>query len=68
MIQKAIKTVMEGKNLDYDTAKTVMEEMMDGTATQAQMGAFLAAMRMKGESIDEITACAAVMREKGIKI
>jgi anthranilate phosphoribosyltransferase len=41
---------------------------MDGTATQAQMGAFLAAMRMKGESIDEITACAAVMREKGIKI
>lgn len=68
VIQKAIKTVMEGKNLDYDTAKTVMEEMMDGTATQAQMGAFLAAMRMKGESIDEITACAAVMREKGIKI
>ena len=68
MIQKAIKAVMEGKDLDYETAKSVMEEMMDGTATQAQMGALLTGMRMKGESIEEITACAAVMREKGIKI
>lgn len=68
MIQQAIKTVMEGIDLDFDTAKAVMGEMMDGTATQAQMGAFLAAMRMKGETIDEITACATVMREKGIKI
>lgn len=68
MIQKAIKTVMEGNDLDYDTAKSVMEEMMDGTATQAQMGSFLTAMRMKGESIEEITACAAVMRDKGVKI
>lgn len=68
MIQQAIKTVMEGKDLDFETAKAVMGEMMDGSATQAQMGAFLAAMRMKGESIDEITACAVVMREKGIKI
>jgi len=59
---------MEGNDLDYDTAKSVMEEMMDGTATQAQMGSFLTAMRMKGESIEEITACAAVMREKGVKI
>ena len=68
MIQNAIKTVMEGNDLDYNTAKSVMEEMMDGTATQAQMGSFLTAMRMKGESIEEITACAAVMREKGVKI
>ncbi|NLJ31515.1 MAG: anthranilate phosphoribosyltransferase [Clostridiales bacterium] len=68
MIQQAIKIVMEGKDLDFETAKAVMGEMMDGTATQAQMGAFLAAMRMKGESIDEITACATVMREKGVKI
>jgi len=59
---------MEGTDLDFETAKAVMGEMMDGTATQAQMGAFLAAMRMKGESIEEITACASVMREKGIKI
>lgn len=68
MIQQAIKTVLERKDLDFETAKAVMGEMMDGTATQAQMGAFLAAMRMKGESIGEITACATVMRERGVKI
>ena len=45
-----------------------MEEMMTGTATQAQMGGFLTALRMQGETIDEITAFATVMREKGIKI
>lgn len=68
MIQQAISQVMNGKDLDFETAKAVMEEMMDGTATQAQMGAFLAAMRMKGETIEEITACATVMREKGVRI
>ena len=68
MIKEAIHTLMEGKNLSYEEAKAVMGEMMDGTATQAQMGAFLAALRMQGESIDEITAFAEVMREKGIKI
>lgn len=41
---------------------------MNGTATQAQMGAFLAALSMKGETVDEITACAEVMRENGLKI
>lgn len=68
MIKNALKTVMEGKDLDFETAKAVMDEMMSGTATQAQMGAFLTAMRIKGETIDEITACATVMREKGIKV
>lgn len=68
MIQQAIKQVINGKHLDFETAKAVMGEMMDGTATQAQMGAFLAAMRMKGETIEEITACATVMREKGVRI
>lgn len=68
MIKEAIHTLMDGKDLDYGTAKAVMEEMMEGRATQAQMGAFLAALRMQGESIDEITAFAEVMREKGVKI
>ena len=40
MIKEAIHTLMEGKDLSYEMAKGVMEEMMDGTATQAQMGAF----------------------------
>lgn len=68
MIQEAIQKVLNGTNLDFETAKLVMEEMMDGTATQAQMGGFLTAMRMKGETVEEITACATVMREKGVKI
>ncbi|MDP4127866.1 MAG: anthranilate phosphoribosyltransferase [Bacillota bacterium] len=68
MIQQAIQEVLNGKDLDFETTKAVMNEMMDGTATQAQMGALLAILRMKGETVDEITACATVMREKGMKI
>ena len=68
MIREAIGKVIRGEDLDYETAKQVMEEMMDGTATQAQMGSFLTALRMKGETVEEITACAMVMREKGVKI
>ncbi|MDD3221882.1 MAG: anthranilate phosphoribosyltransferase [Clostridia bacterium] len=64
MIQEAIKKVVEGQNLDFNTAKTVMDEVMSGRATNAQMGAFLTALRMKGETVDEITACASSMREK----
>ncbi|MEW5784093.1 MAG: anthranilate phosphoribosyltransferase [Bacillota bacterium] len=68
MIQHAIQEILSGKNLHYETAAEVMREMMDGTATQAQMGALLAALRMKGETVEEITAFASVMREKGLKI
>lgn len=68
MIQQAIKTIMEGNNIAYDDMVQVMDEMMSGTATHAQMGALLAALRMKGETIEEITACATVMRAKGLKV
>ena len=68
MIQKALHELLKGENLTLETTKDVMREMMDGTATQAQMGAFLAALRMKGETVDEITACAEVMRERGLRI
>lgn len=67
MIVEAINKVIKGEDLDFDRAKTVMGEMMDGTATHAQMGAFLAALRMKGESIDEITGSALAMREKAVQ-
>lgn len=68
MIQYAIQEILGGNDLCYETAAAVMREMMDGTATQAQMGALLAALRMKGETVEEITAFASVMREKGLKI
>lgn len=68
MIQEALNEVLNKKDLSYEMACAVMAELMDGTATNAQMGAFLAALRMKGETVTEITACAEVMREKGLKV
>ncbi len=64
MIQEAIREVMAVENLDFDTAKTVMDEMMTGQATRAQMASFLTALRIKGETVEEITACATSMRSK----
>lgn len=68
MIQQAIHTVINGRDLDYDTARAAMQEMMDGTATDIEMATLLTALRMKGETITEITACAEIMREKGAHI
>ena len=68
MIEKAIYNILAGRHLSLDTTRAVMTSMMEGEATDAQMGAFLAAMRMKGETIEEITACATVMREKCVKL
>ncbi len=68
MIQEAIYQVINKQNLSLDHTKAVMEEIMEGRASNAQIGSFLTAMRMKGETIEEITACATVMREKCTKI
>jgi len=68
MIKDAIQKVISGQDLDFDTAKAVMNAMMDGTATEAQMGALLTGLRIKGETVEEITACATVMREKGLRL
>lgn len=68
MIKEAIKTAVEGNNLTFETAGGAMDEIMRGEATAAQIAAFLTALRMKGESIDEITACAAVMRAHCTKL
>ena len=68
MIKEAIYKLINHKDLTYEESLAVMGEMMDGTATQAQMGGFLTALRMQGETIDEITAFATIMREKGVKL
>ncbi len=68
MIDRAICDILAGHDLTLDTARAVMTQMMEGNATDSQMGAFLAAMRLKGETIREITACAEVMREKCKKL
>ncbi|MCK5282695.1 MAG: anthranilate phosphoribosyltransferase [Nanoarchaeota archaeon] len=64
MIQEAISKLVEKKDLTLKEAEDVMDEIMSGQATDAQIAGFLVALRLKGETIDEITACAKVMREK----
>lgn len=68
MIQEAIYKVLNKEDLTLDMTKSVMEEIMDGKATNAQIAGFITSMRMKGETIDEITACAMVMRQYGKKL
>lgn len=68
MIREAIVQLMLGRNLTRVESETVMQEIMDGEATHAQMAAFLTALRLKGETIEEITGCARVMREKAIRV
>ena len=63
-MKEAINKVIKGQNLTLKEAKEVMGLMLGGEATQAQLGSFLTALRMKGETIDEIIGCATVMQEK----
>ena len=63
MIKEAISTLIQKKDLSVEVMTDVMNEIMDGEATDAQKAAFLTAIHMKGETIDEITAAAKVMRE-----
>ncbi|MDO5425224.1 MAG: anthranilate phosphoribosyltransferase [Eubacteriales bacterium] len=68
MIKEAIIKLANREDLSYEMAEQVMDEIMGGEATQIQMSAFLTALAMKGETIDEITACAAGMRKHCIKL
>ena len=61
-IKQAIQTAIDGKNLTRDQMTDVMKTILSGEATPAQVGGFLVALRIKGETIDEITAAAQVMR------
>jgi anthranilate phosphoribosyltransferase len=62
-LQTAIKTVIDKHNLSSDEMQSVMETIMTGNATQAQIGGFLVGLQMKGETVTEITAAAKVMRD-----
>ncbi len=63
-IKQAIGEVVTGKNLTETEMISVMDEIMSGVATEAQIGSFITALRMKGETIDEIVGAVRVMREK----
>ena len=64
MIKQAIAQVVSGRDLDEEQMVEVMNEIMSGEATDAQIGSFITALRMKGETIDEIVGAVRVMRDK----
>lgn len=68
MINEAIIKLAAKEDLSYEMAMGAMDEIMGGEATPVQMSAFLTAMSMKGETIDEITACAAGMRKHCVRL
>jgi anthranilate phosphoribosyltransferase len=63
VIQDALGRLLDGHDLDRDEARRVMGSIMEGGATPAQIGGFLVALRLKGETADEIAGCAEAMRE-----
>lgn len=68
-LRGAIRTLVEeGRPLTEEEAKAVMREVMEGNATPAQLGALLVAMRLRGETVDELVGMAQVMREKALRV
>lgn len=68
MIKEAILKVFRKENLTYAEAETVMNEIMEGEASDVQMSSYLTALSMKGETVDEITASAAAMRSHCVRL
>lgn len=67
-IREAIGKVMSGEALRMDEASAVMEEVMAGEATPSQISAFVVALRMKGETAEEVAGLARVMRQKAVRV
>lgn len=67
-IQQALETLLNGQNLDAVQMHDVMQLIMQGKVTDAQLGGFLCALRCKGETVEEIAAAAGVMRELATKV
>jgi anthranilate phosphoribosyltransferase len=68
MIREAIKMLIDNLSLSEAEMAECMKEIMEGKATDAQIGAFLLGLRIKGETVEEITGAARIMREKAITI
>ncbi len=67
-LHEALKKLISGESLTRAETRSVFQIIMSGEATDAQIGAFLIALRMKGETADEITGAAEIMREKATPI
>jgi anthranilate phosphoribosyltransferase len=68
MIKEAIEKVVSGSSLSFEEAAGVMEEVMSGEATPAQIAAFITVLRLKGETVAEISGLASVMRAKAVPV
>lgn len=68
MLTVALESILRGKHLERITAREAMGEIMDGKATAAQIGAFLAALRLKGEQVEEIIGFSQAMRERAVQV
>ena len=68
MIRESIDNLVSGRSLTFEQSAGVMEEIMSGEATPAQIAAFITALRIKGETVDEIAGLASIMRAKAIPV
>jgi anthranilate phosphoribosyltransferase len=68
VIQQALARLLDGHDLDRGQARAVMDEIMTGEATQAQIGGFLVALRLQGETPDEIAGFAEAIREQAVVV
>ena len=68
MLKETLARLAAGQSLTSDEAAAATGEIMDGAATPAQIGAFLTALRMKGETVDEIAGCARAMRQRAVRV
>jgi anthranilate phosphoribosyltransferase len=68
MIREAIAKVVDHENLNETEMMEVMNEVMEGNATPAQIAAFMTGLRIKGETVDEVTGAARIMRQKATRI
>lgn len=68
IIKEAIQKVIQGIDLTEDEMTSVFDQIMSGETSDAQIGSFLTALRLKGETVQEITAAAKIMRKKAIKL
>src|SRR5467141_3232918 len=68
LITEAVRTLIDRRDLTRIEAAAAMEAIMSGAATNAQIAAFLTALRMKGETVEELIGFAQVMRQKAVKV
>ena len=68
VLKLALTSLIQGEHPGADTIRACFEDIMNGEVSEAQMGAFLIALRMRGEQVTDIAAAAIVMREKAMTI